>query len=57
MNVSEKRVIAGYDVVDTIGSGNWGTVYKVVDTEGNIFALKETNPTELARAQMEKRGI
>jgi len=57
MNVVEKRVIAGYDVVDTIGSGNWGTVYKVTNEDGNVFALKETNPTELARAQMEKRGI
>ena len=47
-----------FDVLEELGHGEWGTVYKVFDhKQVREWAIKKTTPSEIAKAQMAHRGL
>jgi serine/threonine protein kinase len=45
--VIEKHIIGKYETISKLGKGGFGTVYKALDSDGKIVAIKLLNPESL----------
>ena len=46
-----------YKTIGKLGEGQFGKVYKIVDSNGNFFALKEFNLTNLNLTEKQKKAL